>query len=256
MDLVVNLAEDEIRYYDPATPASPRAYGGALVSGISTRSFLIEAPRVWAVGVHFRPGGAFPFLGISPLEIVDAHADLGDLWGPDGQRLRERLLGASAPSEQLRILEGALLQRLRRAKPGHPAVRTAVAALHAGGSGLRVTQLVRQVGLSHRRLIELFEREVGLTPKLYARLQRFHCVKQRIATLDGPSSWAKLSLECGYFDQSHMIRDFVAFASVSPEHYLRGRVDETRFDQMVHAYPRTPGAPSAPGCFRSPVRSG
>jgi methylphosphotriester-DNA--protein-cysteine methyltransferase len=105
-----------------------------------------------------------------------------------------------------------------------------------------VAQVATAVGLSHRRFVELFAREVGLTPKLYARLQRFHRVKQRIATLAGPPSWATFAIDCGYCDQSHMIRDFVEFSSMSPASYLRCRDDETLFDHVVHAYPAKPGA--------------
>jgi len=238
MDLVINLVDDELRIYDPENPTSTRARSGALVVGMSTQSFLVDPrQRESVMGVHFRPGCAFPFLGISPAEIVNTHAPLEDLWASVARNLREQLLEARSPSDRFRILERALLERLRRARPGHPAVRVAVRALSPPGSKTRVVDVAEAVGLSRRRLIEVFEREVGVTPKLYARLERFHRVKQRIASLGAPPSWASLALECGYFDQSHMLRDFVEFSSMSPASYLRRATDETRFDQLVHAYP-------------------
>lgn len=237
VDLVINLLEDGIRAYDPAHPGSVRAHSGAVVRGTSTRSFLIDSRlRASMLGVHFRPGGAFPFFGISPSEIVDAHVQLDELWGCDGRNLREQLLEVSSPSERFRLVEAALLQRLRRARPGHPAARAAVAALRAGGNDVRIAEVATLVGLSHRGFIEVFKREVGLTPKLYARLQRFHGAKARIAGLRGPPSWATFAVECGYFDQSHMIRDFVGFSGISPTSYLRCRDSETMFDHFVHRY--------------------
>lgn len=237
LGLVVNLAEGELQIYDPANPELVRAHGGALVTGTCTRSYLYDPrQRASIVGVHFRPGGAFPFLGISPAEIVDSHVPLDDLWGSFAQELREQLLEASSSSDRFRILEAALLRRLRRARPGHPAVSVAVAALRDGGSGARIAEVAALVGLSRRRFIEIFEREVGLTPKLYARLQRFHHVKQRVARLAESPSWATFAVECGYFDQSHMLREFVEFSSMSPAGYLRSRGDETQFDHLVHTY--------------------
>jgi AraC-like DNA-binding protein len=242
VDLVVNLAEDAIRAYDLEDPESVSAHSGAIVRGTSTRSILTDPrQRASLLGVHFRPGGAFPFLGISPAEIVDSHVPLGDLWGSGGRSLREQLLEAGSPNEQFRIVEAALLRQLQRARPCHPAARAAVAAFRAGGDDVRVAEVATAVGLSHRRFIEVFEKEVGLTPKLYARLQRFHRAKARIATLEVPPSWAAFALECGYFDQSHMIRDFVGFSGISPTSYLRGRTDETMFDHVVHRY-REPSA--------------
>jgi AraC-like DNA-binding protein len=238
LDLIVNLAEDENRIYDLDSPETPRTFASAVVAGTTTRGFFYDPrQRASVIGAHFHPGGAFPFLGISPSEIVDAHVELGDLWGCDGRNLRERLLEAGSPSERLALLEAALLGRLRSARPGHPAVRAAIAAFRARGNDVRVAEVATHVGLSRRRFIEVFETEIGLTPKLYARLQRFHRVKQRIAALGGPPSWAAFAVESGYFDQSHMIREFVEFSAMSPTSYLRSKADETMFDHLVHAYP-------------------
>lgn len=235
VDLIVNLAEDEVRIGDPASPASLRVLPGAVVGGTHTRSFLVDPrQRASVIGVHFKPGKAMPFLCISPSEIVDAHVSLGDLWGGEGRNLRERLLDARSPGERFRRFEEVLLQRLRRARPVHPAADAAVDAFRAGGNDVRVADVAAAVGLSRRGFVDVFTREVGLTPKLYARLQRFHHTKARIAALGGPPSWAAFAVDCGYFDQSHMIRDFVDFSGISPVRYLRGRTDETRFDHWVH----------------------
>jgi AraC-like DNA-binding protein len=237
LDLIINLVEDEIRTYDPVNPSLVRVRSGSVVSGTCTRPYLCDPrQRASVLGVHFRPGGAFPFLGISPSEIVDAHVELGDLWGCSGRNLRERLLEAGSPRERLGIVEAALLARLRGARPQHPAARAAVAAFRSGGNEVRVAEVATAVGLSHRRFVEVFEREVGLTPKFYVRLQRFHRVKQLVAARGEPSSWATFAIDCGYFDQSHMIRDFVEFAGMSPKGYLEGRSSETTFDHFVHAY--------------------
>jgi len=61
---------------------------------------------------------------------------------------------------------------------------------------------------------------IGLTPKLFGRVQLFQCaiaLARRHLTVD----WAELAIACGYFDQSHLMRDFVAFSGVSPADYKR-----------------------------------
>jgi AraC-like DNA-binding protein len=237
LDLGFNLAEDDVKVFGAAEGPALRTLSGGVVFGPSTRSYFTDPrQRACAVGVHFRPGAAFAFLGISPAEIVDAHVDLHDVWGRVGRSLRDQLLEASSPAERLRIVEAALLRRLQRARPQHPAVGPALVALRDGGSDLRVARVASHVGLSHRRFVQVFEREVGVTPKLFARLQRFHSVKKRIATLGGPPSWAEFAIEHGYFDQSHMLRDFADFSGMSPAAYLRTRNDETSFDHLIHAY--------------------
>lgn len=239
VDLVINLGDDAVEVSDPDDPSWVRACSGAVVRGSATRSFVISPPRGGVVGVHFRAGSAWPFLGISPSEIVDDQVALEEVWGDGARRLRDELVAARSARERFRRLEAALLERLRRGRPAHPAAHAGVAAL--GASGARVGAVASALGLSRRRFVEVFEREVGVTPKLFARLQRFHGVKRRIAALGGPPCWATFALGCGYFDQSHMIRDFVEFSGMSPLGYLRQRSGDAWLDHLVHAYPNGAG---------------
>jgi hypothetical protein len=56
------------------------------------------------------------------------------------------------------------------------------------------------VGVSHRRLIELFTAEVGLTPKLFGRIQCFQQASVLTRENIAPKR-SQLAAECGYFDQ-------------------------------------------------------
>src|SRR4029077_5290403 len=118
------------------------------------------------------------------------------------------------------ILQDALLSRLAHRPERHPAVLSALDSLRCDSSRAVAGKLAREVGLSNRQFIDVFNLEVGVKPKLFARIQRFQRVLQqvhRIPLVD----WAELALKQGYFDQSHLIRDFVAFSGISPADYLR-----------------------------------
>jgi len=84
-------------------------------------------------------------------------------------------------------------------------------------------------GLSHTRFIQLFRENVGLTPKLFYRVRRFRTLPDRIGK-GMPVNWAELAVDCGYFDQAHLIRDFRAFAGITPLEYSRAMPDsDSRF---------------------------
>jgi AraC-like DNA-binding protein len=221
IELVINLREDEFRIYHPGRPGRCERFPGALVSGAYGRIFLIDtAEDASVIGVHFRPGGAFPFLGLPAGELADAHVDLETLWGRAAVELRERLCVAATPAERFRLLEEALLARLFRPLIHHDAVSVALDAFGRMDAGSTVQEVARRVGLSHRRFIQIFSAEVGITPKLFCRIQRFQrtiAMVRQIATPD----WAQVAGDCGYFDQSHMIRDFLAFSGLSPAAYVR-----------------------------------
>jgi hypothetical protein len=150
VELVINLSDDEIRIYEPTDPARPRRYSGAAVSGPYRDCFLIDPlQHASIIGVHFRPGGAFPFLGVPASAVADTHVDLDGLWGSKAvAELRERLCEAAAPGTRFAVLEEVLLGRLRQLPPRHGAIPVALDAFEEAGAAVKVRDLARQVGLS------------------------------------------------------------------------------------------------------------
>jgi methylphosphotriester-DNA--protein-cysteine methyltransferase len=87
--------------------------------------------------------------------------------------LRERILAAPTPRAKLLLLEAELLQRAIRPLQRRAEVDFALARLMQAPNEYTVAMLSEHVGLSARRFTRLFSLEVGLTPKIYARIQRF-----------------------------------------------------------------------------------
>jgi AraC-like DNA-binding protein len=224
--LIIDLDAESIRVHDGERLDRFEDVSGALVFGAQSRPSAIATDRpARVVGVQFRVGGAHAVLGLPGGELRDRNVALEDLWGGEGRTLRERLLEADTAWEMLGRLEQALLDRRSSNSPErrHPAVRQAIAALSSAERVPSVGELGASIGLSARRLLDLFEREVGLTPKLFARLCRFHRVADRIwrgrgAPTEG-SGWADLAADCGFADQSHLIREFREFSGVTPAGY-------------------------------------
>jgi AraC-like DNA-binding protein len=222
VELVINLREDEIRLYRSASSADSTRLSGAVVSGPYASYFVIDTRQHAAImGVHFKPGRAHPFLGgLSVGELADSHVNLAEIWGPSARELRERLCRADTPAERTAIVECALLARLCRSPEGHGAVPLALHSLTTADAAVTVGRLPRRLGLSYRRFIEVFRAEVGMTPKLYARVQRFQRALATARTRPR-ADWARLALRWGYSDQSHLIRDFHAFCGFAPNQCLR-----------------------------------
>lgn len=212
LELVVNLREDSLRIYAPNLKEW-RRYSGAVVSGAYRRFFVIDTrDHASIVGVHFAPGGALPFLGVPPGELADRHIDLEMLWGSGALVLRERLCTAATVADRFAILEEALRSRLTEVT-GHPAVPVALGLL--GGPRVTVGEVAARVDLSRRRFIEVFTAEVGMTPKRLSRVLRFQRAAELARRVHRPD-WGELAAACGYFDQSHLVRDVGEFTGTSP----------------------------------------
>ena len=221
MELVFNLDEDELGIYDTEQPGSYKSFSGAFFSGAYARSLFVDT-REHVMGVHFKPGGAFRFLGVPASELADIHVDLEALWGIPTQDLREQLCAAADPAKRFRVLEKALVARLKNTSEEHRAVRAALDIFGRDAGEARTRDLAAHLGLSQRHFIKVFSKQVGVTPKLFGRVQRF----QRAADLTRSNStpdWADIAAACGYFDQSHLIHDFQTLSGLSPTEFHRQR---------------------------------
>ena len=219
LDIVVHLGDEPLRVYDRADPERVFSYPGIMIAGAHSGYFVIDPPPRGAVlGVHFKPGGAFPFLGVQAGELENAHANLEAIWGHRAWWLRERLLEATTHAERIRCTEAFLLERAARHLERHPDVAEALAAIE-GAKVSSVAELRARTGLSAKRLIALFHDQVGIGPKSLWRIRRFQAALRQIECARA-SRGAEIAARLGYFDQAHMLRDFRDFTGMSPRAYL------------------------------------
>jgi AraC-like DNA-binding protein len=178
------------------------------------------------VAVRFKPGAAGVFLALPLHVLTDQRADIDQLWGrSEADRLADGLwTGELSDHQRIKLIEKQLLQRLaeRGADGGAGAdalVRRALSALDASGGGLRIEDLAARMGVSRQHMAAQFSERVGLSPKLYARICRFRRTTSALKAAAAPD-WAQLALDCGYFDQSHLIHEFQEFSGSAPERFL------------------------------------
>ena len=191
--------------------------------GPRTRSVVIRtSSRFELLGVHFKHGGAFPFVRLPVGALQNIGVTLSDLWGErNAQRLLSDLHEARRAETKFRVLEQWLIQLAGDRLQNHPAVTFAMRAFCSGPFG-SAAEIADKTGYSQRHFIDLFRNEVGLKPKQFHRLQRFRKViesVQRQADVD----WTDIGLSAGYFDQAHLIHDFREFSDLTPEQYLKFR---------------------------------
>jgi AraC-like DNA-binding protein len=202
--------------------------------GMMSSSILVASARpVQTLAVRFKPGMAGLFLAAPLQALTDQRADVDLLWGrSDADRLTDALWTSEAPERaRLAIIERELLRRLRASDAGATIseartaasvalVQRALTALDGSGGALRVEQLAAGLGVSRQHLAAQFRQHVGLSPKLFARICRFRQATAAIKAARGAApDWAQLALDCGYFDQSHLIHDFQEFAASAPERF-------------------------------------
>ena len=169
-------------------------------------------------GIHFKPGGAYPFLKLPAGELHNDHVGLDACWGrAAAMRLREQLLEAVTPKAKAKILERQLIS-VAAGPERHSAVAHALNRFHLAPNAEKISLVTDEIGISARHFIDVFRNEVGLTPKLFCRVRRFQQALRQISS-GVQIRWPNVALEAGYFDQAHFIHDFRAFSGINPSSY-------------------------------------
>ena len=178
------------------------------------------APEFLMFRVHFQPGALFRALNIPLYEFGEDYFDAELILGRDVQDVSERLATSRSYPEMVETVEAYLLRKMIRAAENVPLLDRAAARLTADPVNISVDWLARQACLSPRQLNRKFTERIGVGPKVYSRLVRYH--RAYLFKAAHPAiAWPTVAIECGYTDYQHMVRDFQQFTNATPTTWLR-----------------------------------
>jgi AraC-like DNA-binding protein len=192
-------------------------YSRGIVVGVRDRYQVVDtADMKETAGVVIRPGGFTGLFSERADLLFQKVIALKDIW--DEPLVFERLGEALTPLEKLTCLDNLLAGLVGKKSRRSEIADRALYLLRV--KHLSIAECALSIGVSERRLSQLFREEVGTSPKLWSRIQRFQAVTRALhAGVDIP--WLELALECGYYDQSHFANDFRAFSGLDASSYAK-----------------------------------
>ena len=211
----------EMGSFAPRLDPQGRALGSAaaVMAGQLTHAFELGTPPGYhAFGVRLHAWGAAALVGDDVPTLTDATLPLDDVLGQAGVMLAAQLTQAADFTQRVQLAQAWLRRQLA---PARINPRLPLACRQLGVGRQTVAQVAAELQLSTRQLERLFLRGVGISPKAFARQQRFARATGALAHV---RSLAELAAACGYADQAHMARDFRAFAGLAPS-ALSARLD-------------------------------
>lgn len=199
----------------------------SFVAGIHDEYAVVEHDGLsHGVEIYFTPLGARRVLGLPLRELANEVVPFEDVVGePVARELVERLALAPGWPERFALLDATIARRLREASEPAPSLVWAWRRLEQSAGRLSVGALAQELGCSRRHLVVQVREQIGLPPKTLARILRFNRAVELLGRDDG-ARLGEIALDCGYYDQAHLNRDFRAFAGDPPSAFLARRLPD------------------------------
>jgi AraC-like DNA-binding protein len=226
IQVILNLNRDFLLDC-PENRADEHMPPALIVGARSVYEIVDSSDMADLIGIVFAPGRFTPFASDAAHLFSNQNVALECIWGSEACTVRNHLRELGTPQERLHCLEKFLRWRfasllLNRTPPRSAAIDFALRHFECNSNFTSVRDTAHRIGWSERRFTQVFREEVGLTPKVWCRIQRFQrAVRQLHAGVD--VHWAELALDCGYYDQSHFANEFRAFSGVDATTYSARR---------------------------------
>ena len=186
---------------------------------VSRINFLMPLEDYLMIRVIFHTGSLFRLLRVPLIEFTDKKTDAEVVINQEVQLVNDRLANTVRYSEMIAIVEQYLLEKTRRVKIDvHAADKIGTILLH-NPTRFSLDWLADQACLSPRQLERKFVERMGIGPKLFGRITRFH--KAFLLKEANPQAdWLSVAVNFGYTDFHHLFKDFKEFAGVTPNTLL------------------------------------
>lgn len=223
IEMVIDLDESAKHVYDNEDYNKKTAYRKGWISGIKKEFITIESGQNSSMMVvRFRDGRALPFFDFPMIEMSHKVIEMEDIWHGQFDSIRNEIIAAHAPEERIAVLEKHLLQIGRNRFEINPCIDYAVNHLKNSSNGATIRSLSDKIGYSHKHFVHLFEKHVGISPKIFSRICKFQCALQMLEK-NQPVNWVQVAHDCGYYDQAHFINEFKRFSGINPSAYFNHR---------------------------------
>ncbi|MFN2601501.1 MAG: helix-turn-helix domain-containing protein [Gemmatimonadaceae bacterium] len=228
-------ATDDVRHRVVPDPAISLCYMGAGEQRLSLIGPVAHA-RIFEPGAGHRMAAVRlklehcrALLGVDPHEHEDATDAYAEVLQRVAGPLEDRLHRSRTSAEALGILIDFVRARVAASSSARASwvVRTGMEMLRAQPTEIRVAAMSARLGVSDRHLRRTIAAETGISPRRFARVQRFHALLREVDATPHPA-WAMLAAGHGYADQSHLIHEVQELAGVSPARLLEERRAEPR----------------------------
>lgn len=215
IEVVLNLGDPE-RVFFVRDGSYQGEFRQSQLVGQRKQPILLEQTGMkYKVGIRFLPGGLDHFLQTPLSEIIDSSIDLEYLFKSDCRALEDQLNNVRNTKEIFNSLQKVLLSRFNPDIHRDEIVDLVIRQIRLTSGNVSLKKIADKLGISQKQLERRFKAKIGLPPKQFSQIIRFQTVLKKIKK-NGMSDLLSVIYDCGFYDQSHFIKEFKSFTGTTP----------------------------------------
>jgi len=169
--------------------------------------------------VLFQPHGARAFFKMPMDEFNNRNISVEDLNDKPLEQLSGQILAARDNKTAIALIENFLLTRLTNFDAyNYKRINNALGAINHTQQNT-VKDLAESACLSYKQFSRIFTEYIGATPKEFLRVVRYQRAVYMLQN-NREKDQTELALDCGYYDQPHLIKEFKTFSGYTPNEYM------------------------------------
>lgn len=198
---------------------------GLTLLGANQQTIGLTTLSGWYDGMllDFEPGGMYALSGIDLQKLAGKVLTAPESGDPGLMQLDKLFKQASQPQETAQLIDAFFIGHLPRKEDyNYTRLRKVIAACDEAKGNMSAAEMASVACLGERQFLRVFRTYVGIPPKQFIRLRRFHKTLQHIqrnAATEQPIDLMQIALQHGYYDVSHMAMEFQQMGCVSPSHF-------------------------------------
>lgn len=208
--------------FDPKTGLS-KVYPKTSINGSQISRFDFHlSPHYLMFSVNFQPSALTKFLKLPLTEFIDERIDAEAILNPEIHQLHDQMANANSYDSIIEMVEKYLWKRIQSLKTDFHPIEKVVKIISENPNSFNVEKMAGFACLSISQFERKFVQQIGITPKFYARINRFYQAYQ-IKDKNPKADWLSIALETGYHDYQHLVKDFKQFSDTSPHSLLEAQ---------------------------------